>query len=85
MDVTTRRPIANALICIHQAEQRCVSSNVEGRFDLEPIYKDKWQFFMIEPLIMLKGRFTVEADGYRGQTINVGHSKMITVELTPSR
>jgi hypothetical protein len=50
MDVTTYKPIANARICIHEAEQRCVFSNVEGKFDLKPIYKDRWQFFMIEPL-----------------------------------
>lgn len=85
LDVTTYKPIANARICIHETELRCVFSNAEGKFDLKPIFKDRWQFIMIEPLVFPKGRFTVDADGYREQTIVDGHSRVITVELTSSR
>lgn len=85
IDATTYIPIANAQICIREAEQRCVFSNIEGKFDLKPVFKDVWQFFMIEPLVFPKGEFTVQADGYRKQMINAGHSRVVTVELTPSR
>jgi len=85
IDIDTQKPIKNARICIDQVKARCISSDVEGKFDLEPIYKDRWQFFMIEPLIMLHGRFTVEAEGYAEQTILADHSNLIRVELTHSK
>jgi len=70
---------------MHEAEERCVFSDAEGKFDLKPIVKDRWQFILIEPLGIPEGRFTVEADGYEKQSIDAGYSAMVFVDLTPLR
>lgn len=84
-NIISHKPIPNARVCIHEAEERCVFSDAEGKFDLRPISKDRWQFILIEPLGVLEGRFTVEADGYERQSIDAGYREMVFVDLNPLR
>jgi len=85
IDIDSRKPVQNARICITDTEKRCVFSDMNGTFDLRPIYKNKWQFFMIEPFVFVRGQFTVEADGYAEKTIESVYGPRITVELMPSK
>ena len=84
IDINSRRPIQNAQICAIATEKRCVFSDTDGMFDLRAIYKDKWLFFMVEPLVFVRGQFTIEASGYAEKTIDAAYGSRVTVELTPS-
>jgi hypothetical protein len=85
MDIISHKPIPNARVCMHEPKGRCVFSDAEGKFDLKPIFKDRWQFILIEPLGIPEGKFTVEADGYAKQTISAGYRATILVDSTPLR
>lgn len=87
IDRQSSNGIPNAKICAKYSTALCAYTDSAGLFDLQPVTRTEWRFFMMEVFPYAgRGQFTIEAPGYGPQEVTIMDYVPITVMLAaPSR